>query len=68
MSAEEGERWGFFSRIVDDVQAEAQALAPQLASGPVLAHAVTKRQLDAEWACVDRDRARHGSRGAGATA
>jgi enoyl-CoA hydratase/carnithine racemase len=49
MSAEEGLAWGFFSRIADDVQAEAQALAAQLASGPTAAHAVTKRQLDAEW-------------------
>jgi len=50
MSAEEGERWGFFSRIVDDAKAEALTLAKQLASGPVLAHYATKRQLDAEWA------------------
>ena len=50
MSADEGERWGFFSRIVDDVHAEAQALARQLAAGPVQAHYVTKRQLDEEWA------------------
>ena len=50
MSAEEGERWGFFSRILDDVHAEAQALARQLAAGPVQAHYVTKRQLDEEWA------------------
>ena len=50
MSAEEGERWGFFSRIVDDVHAEAQALARMLADGPVQAHYVTKRQLDEEWA------------------
>ncbi|MFL6739457.1 MAG: enoyl-CoA hydratase family protein [Sphingomicrobium sp.] len=49
MSAEEGERWGFFSRIVDDVQAEALELARSLASGPVQAHYITKRQLDAEW-------------------
>ena len=49
MSAEEGERWGFFSRIVDDVQAEALELARSLASGPVQAHYMTKRQLDAEW-------------------
>jgi enoyl-CoA hydratase/carnithine racemase len=49
MSAEEGERWGFFSRIVDDVKAEAGALARQLAEGPVQAHYMTKRQLDAEW-------------------
>ena len=50
MAAEEGLAWGFFSRICDDVQADAQALARQLADGPSLAHSVTKRQLDAEWA------------------
>ena len=50
MSAEEGERWGFFSRVVDDVHAEAQALARQLADGPIQAHFMTKRQLDEEWA------------------
>ena len=49
MSAEEGERWGFFSRIVDDVQAAAHELAVSLARGPVQAHYMTKRQLDAEW-------------------
>ena len=49
MSAEEGERWGFFSRIVDDVHKEAQALARQLADGPIQAHFMTKRQLDEEW-------------------
>ena len=50
MSAEEGVAWGFFSRICDDVQAEARALARELAGGPSRAHSVTKRQLDAEWA------------------
>ena len=50
MNAEEGERWGFFSRIVDDVHKEAQALARQLADGPIQAHFMTKRQLDEEWA------------------
>jgi enoyl-CoA hydratase/carnithine racemase len=49
MSAEEGERWGFYSRLCDDVHAEAQAVATSLATGPSFAHAVTKRQLDAEW-------------------
>ena len=49
MSAEEGERWGFYSRLCDDVHAEAHALATSLATGPNFAHAVTKRQLDAEW-------------------
>jgi enoyl-CoA hydratase/carnithine racemase len=50
MSAEEGVAWGFFSRICNDVQAEAHELATSLAVGPSLAHAATKRQLDAEWA------------------
>jgi len=50
MSAEDGLAWGFFSRIVDDVGAEALALARSLAEGPILAHYMTKRQLDAEWA------------------
>ena len=49
MTAEEGVAWGFFNRVVDDVQAEAMALAAELARGPTIAHCVTKRQLDAEW-------------------
>lgn len=49
MTADEGLNWGFFSRIVDDPIAEAATLAGELARGPSLAHAVTKRQLDAEW-------------------
>ena len=49
MSAEEGLAWGFWNRVVDDVLAEANALALDLARGPTLAHAITKRQLDAEW-------------------
>ena len=50
MSAEEGLAWGFFNRLSDDVLADAKALASNLANGPSLAHSVTKRQLDAEWA------------------
>ncbi|MEA1072775.1 enoyl-CoA hydratase family protein [Sphingomonas sp. LY160] len=50
MSAEEGERWGFYSRIVDDVHAEAVAAATAIAGGPAFAHSMTKRQLDMEWA------------------
>ena len=49
MSAEEGERWGFYARLCDDVHGEAEALARALADGPTFAHAVTKKQLDAEW-------------------
>jgi enoyl-CoA hydratase/carnithine racemase len=49
MSSDEGLAWGFYNRLVEDVMAEAYALAEELARGPTLAHAVTKRQLDAEW-------------------
>jgi len=48
MTAEEGVEWGFFNRVVEDVLAEAYALADQLAKGPSIAHCITKRQLDAE--------------------
>jgi enoyl-CoA hydratase/carnithine racemase len=51
MSAEEGERWGFFNRIVQasDIEKEALAFAQSLASGPTAAHAMTKTQLVQEW-------------------
>jgi enoyl-CoA hydratase/carnithine racemase len=49
MSAEEGLAWAFWNRLSDNVLADAQALARELASGPSVAHAVTKKQLDAEW-------------------
>jgi enoyl-CoA hydratase/carnithine racemase len=49
LTADEGLAWGFYNRLVEDVHGDADALARQLASGPSIAHAVTKRQLDAEW-------------------
>ncbi|GAM97883.1 enoyl-CoA hydratase [alpha proteobacterium U9-1i] len=51
MSAEEGERWGFFNRIfaADALHAEAHAFAHALAHGPTFAHAMTKNQLNMEW-------------------
>ena len=49
MTSDEALAWGFYNRLVDDPHGEAQALAATLASGPSIAHAVTKRQLDAEW-------------------
>ena len=55
MSADEGYAWGFYNRLTENVLADAQALAASLASGPSAAHAVTKRQLDAEWhVSIDR--------------
>src|ERR687890_2420777 len=49
MNAEEGLAWGFWNRLSDNVLGDAQALARDLARGPGVAHAVTKKQLDAEW-------------------
>ena len=49
MTSDEGLAWGFYNRVVEDVAAEAYALAGQIAAGPSFAHAVTKKQLDAEW-------------------
>ncbi|UTD28322.1 enoyl-CoA hydratase family protein [Bradyrhizobium sp. WD16] len=52
MSAEEGERWGFFSRIVSpaDVLPQARRLAAEIAAGPTFANTMTKRMLAMEWA------------------
>jgi enoyl-CoA hydratase/carnithine racemase len=49
MSSDEGVAWGFWNRVVGDPYADAQSLARELAKGPTVAHAVTKKQLDAEW-------------------
>ncbi len=51
MSAEEGERWGFFNRLVnaDELEAEALKLARRLCDGPTFAHGMTKTQLNQEW-------------------
>jgi enoyl-CoA hydratase/carnithine racemase len=51
MSAEEGERWGFYNRIVaaDALEREAVAYARALADGPTFAHMMTKTMLDQEW-------------------
>jgi enoyl-CoA hydratase/carnithine racemase len=49
MTSDEGLAWGFYNRVVEDVMAEAYALAGELAKGPSIAHCITKRQLDAEW-------------------
>ncbi len=51
MTAEEGERWGFFNRLVDAAQLEneAVALATQLGEGPTFGHMMTKTMLAQEW-------------------
>ncbi|MGJ4929365.1 enoyl-CoA hydratase family protein [Bradyrhizobium sp. HKCCYLS2038] len=52
MSADEGERWGFFSRIVApaEVLSQAVSLATEIANGPTFANTMTKRMLAMEWA------------------
>ena len=51
MSADEGERWGFFNKLVEtqDLQAEAQSWAERIAAGPNFAHMMTKTMLAQEW-------------------
>jgi enoyl-CoA hydratase/carnithine racemase len=51
MTAQEGELWGFFSRLVsaETLEQEALMLARRIAAGPNFAHGVTKTQLNQEW-------------------
>jgi len=51
MSAEEGERWGFWNRLVpsEDLLDEAGAWARRIATGPTFANGLTKTQLNQEW-------------------
>jgi enoyl-CoA hydratase/carnithine racemase len=49
---EEGERWGFFNRLVapEALLEHAQSLAHDLAAGPTFANGITKTMLHQEWA------------------
>ncbi len=51
MPGDEAERWGFYNRLSapDAVLADAHAFAVELARGPTVAHALTKRMLHVEW-------------------
>jgi enoyl-CoA hydratase/carnithine racemase len=51
MSAEEGERWGFFNKVVvaAKLDAEAKVWAARIAAGPTFANGMTKNQLNQEW-------------------
>jgi enoyl-CoA hydratase/carnithine racemase len=51
MTAQEGELWGFFNKLVaaDTLEHEALALARQIAAGPTFANGITKTQLNQEW-------------------
>ena len=51
MSADEGERWGFWNTIhtAETLDEEAIKLAKRLTAGPTFAHGMTKTQLNHEW-------------------
>ncbi|MXW54568.1 MAG: enoyl-CoA hydratase family protein [Gammaproteobacteria bacterium] len=51
MSADEGERWGFFNKVVSqsDLDQEALDLATRVATGPGFANMMTKTMLAQEW-------------------
>jgi enoyl-CoA hydratase/carnithine racemase len=51
LGGEEGERWGWFNRLVapDALQDEAMAVARSLADGPSFANGITKTMLHQEW-------------------
>jgi enoyl-CoA hydratase/carnithine racemase len=51
MTAQEGERWGFFNKLTapDLLEQDALALARRIASGPTFANGITKTQLNQEW-------------------
>ncbi len=51
MSAQEGEAWGFYSRLVaaDDLMTQAQEMAGRIKAGPNFAHMMTKTMLNQEW-------------------
>jgi enoyl-CoA hydratase/carnithine racemase len=51
MSADEGERWGYYNRLVAaaDLEKDAMDFASRIAAGPNFAHSITKTQLNHEW-------------------
>jgi len=51
MTAQEGEAWGFYNKLVaaDVLEQEALTLGRRIAAGPTFANGITKTQLVAEW-------------------
>ncbi|HEX5078410.1 MAG TPA: enoyl-CoA hydratase family protein [Geminicoccaceae bacterium] len=51
MTADEGQSWGFYNRLVprERLLEEAVGLAAELAAGPTFAHMMTKTMLQQEW-------------------
>ncbi len=52
LGGDEAERWGFYNRLAapEQVLADAQKLAAELAAGPTFANGITKTMLHQEWA------------------
>jgi enoyl-CoA hydratase/carnithine racemase len=51
MTAEEGQSWGFYNRLLprEELLEVAISLAAELAAGPTFAHMMTKTMLNQEW-------------------
>lgn len=51
MNADEGERWGFYNRVVaaDELDGAAMDMAARIAAGPNFGHMMTKTMLAQEW-------------------
>ena len=51
MTAKEGEKWGFFNKVVspEDLQNSSFHLAKQIADGPTFGNMITKTMLAQEW-------------------
>ena len=51
LGGEEAERWGYFNRLCapEQVLAQVQQLATELAAGPSFANGITKTMLHQEW-------------------
>lgn len=51
MTADEGERWGFYNKLSSSnaLQTDAQEMMNRLLQGPTFAHGMTKTMLNQEW-------------------
>ena len=49
MSADEGERWGFFNAISEDPLSDAKGAADRIVAGPTFANGISKTQLHQQW-------------------
>ena len=51
MSADEGERWGFYNKVSssETLQKDASEMMTRLLQGPTFAHGMTKTMLNQEW-------------------